>query len=1737
MRRFRESLILKVIALVLVATFASQQVCFAEKTDLREEGEITALNVILAIVSGVLSGLAVNPSWSAMQTFAMSYLVPRGASLLCDAANIKNPYIRAAIECGISAGVGGAIDTSVANKGAEAANKGAEAAANGTATTAATLSTKITEAGGTAAQAGTAASRLTSSAASSIKGFISKINIFSKAADTGLRAVNGASASLFTVALIKGAQGAIYGVARTYLYENIQKYDKHLAIFVSSIGGAVVSEFAMVGMSKAFGIAFGYDKYGAYAIKPAGGTLGLNRQLNLQLLSYIKRELPAQLVASGVETGLAEVGMSEEGVHGISGLVGGLVSGFLGRNKFVKEYEGKSFKELAEAKDVIEGELTRDTEAIEKGTGKPLTLNKYEEYHARLQAINAIMLLRKYQGDLDVASHKSKTEAKELIDLRAKAYDAKNQQAEQNLRNSGVIVQGLTPEQQARKAQLETGLVPLEENGRVIGGAPTKEKVDTSNGQDANMIKLTRAFVSYQQGQINELKGGFTTILINAAISGATSATLQYISSKTPSALHGAVFNLFAGSLLKAFFIKNAMLFKRTEDGEIVAVSKGLGFYAAILGSSADEAVADVISMGRAKANMNSKGGFDLDWIPGQSDAPYLERLYDYIQDMDKYGLGTALMNQFVTSMHYQAVRDVTNTITGKIQRPYLRDDKRPQIPTTLGRIPSVPEAAEAADNARPVTDLPKGSEVYQVIGYDDFGNEIGREGTVKENKNGVVTVEWKGGGVTTLSGGTIGEVFDDVKFKGSYASLGKLRSNLNPLRSPFSGLEQLETRLLDKQASGEALTPEEQQLLFSEGVALIPYRQAQKAWNAPGHRGLWVAMDSYINEADLNNPDLKSLPEAQKARQEKLEELANAYMGSKSAEIRKELQTKMYALLAPSIDKLRGSLPPAEAAKLDQQQDEKKYAALNQLEEQQFANPGAADRPLPNIDQKLADIEDERINLYRKAAPAAARQEYDQTAGKIKKQVTEEINAKYDKEAQNQAKAILGKLHTDSVIGYHDIAGISQKLLSNWQVKPGEFAALKQLVQQLNLQLRMLDQEMRLLVLQLRLQKMDDKLRQTQEKINMSNPGLFEEKPLPKGEPKGREEGIKFPKVTVERVSTAKPPELPPVAVPATLPAAAVASPVRVAQGQGAVQQIDFSSVLPPIDNPGNPVILVNPQTGKDIRVSDMNPNAPRPVPEGKVEIIPGNGQPGFLVDASLFPQAESAQAPAVVPVRPSVAKAKAGAAETPDVSVKINPATGEITLMSTPDTKAALSARAPAVARARPAPTESGTPTPDVQFDSEGNPSINLQAAVQELRRKYLPNDKPKPATPPVFYLPDSSNGDSTPATVTPKPATAAGPAQVPATTGQPALRPGADVSVPLPASATLTPAIERTPASVTPGIPITTENPTISSPTSEEHPQVLTETDRLLRDSQVLRDKMEKYGALRSEYDKLSKQLADLNYLDTSRTLMPQMQKLQAQMNEIYPVSPAPTPATVTPKPVTVAGSTRLPSTTDNTNGLPGQSPQPTDTTPLARSESKPTSSGEIPVPPPASVTPPASGEKFPSGKFQDPPKLPPPAATLSKPALAPTPATVTPKSVTAVGSAQLPATGDSTLRSGADAEDSSLIRTRGVSVPEIRQSASESSAAPLVLQPPALTTPATTEKPKSDFDDLLARSQQVLQKSEDTERQTQIILEKSARYQSLLNEYNKLSKQLADLNYLDTSRTLMPQMQKLQAQMNE
>ncbi|MCX5714440.1 MAG: hypothetical protein NT033_06475, partial [Candidatus Omnitrophica bacterium] len=119
-----------------------------------------------------------------------------------------------------------------------------------------------------------------------------------------------------------------------------------------------------------------------------------------------------------------------------------------------------------------------------------------------------------------------------------------------------------------------------------------------------------------------------------------------------------------------------------------------------------------------------------------------------------------------------------------------------------------------------------------------------------------------------------------------------------------------------------------------------------------------------------------------------------------------------------------------------------------------------------------------------------------------------------------------------------------------------------------------------------------------------------------------------------------------------------------------------------------------------------------------------------------------------------------------------------------------------------------------------------------------------------------------------------------------------------------------------------PLVLQPPALTTPATTEKPksdfddllarnqQVLAESDRILREGKVLTDKIEARKKLQEKYDELDSKLRANDFRDPSNTLTSQKQDILRQMNELAYGSPAPTPAPVTPKPVTAAGSTRLP-----------------------------------------------------------------------------------------------------------------------------------------------------------------------------------------------------------------------------------
>ncbi|MCX5697070.1 MAG: hypothetical protein NTU54_03740, partial [Candidatus Omnitrophica bacterium] len=1385
------------------------------------------------------------------------------------------------------------------------------------------------------------------------------------------------------------------------------------------------------------------------------------------------RELPAQVVAGGVEVGLAEVGMSEEGVQGIGSMVSTMVSGLLSSNKFAKEYEKKDLRELEKYEALIEATLEQDKEAVNNGDrGHMLSLDKLQEYHERLQAIKVFVSLKKELNNdqrwLAVYSEHPRAEADRYVKLQAKEDQGK-----------------LLDVEKAEKAWLDTEIKPPPEQVNpvpVIGGAPAGAKVDTSNGQDAGKIKLYRSLIRDKQAEIKEAgaAGGFTTILIDSAIAGAASAGLQYISSKMPTAMHGAVFNLFATSLIKAILIKNTDLFKKTEDGDIVAASKGLSFYFTTLGGSATEAVADTLSMGRAKARLNGDGTFDLDWI-NKSDTGYLERLYNYTQDIDNYGMGVALMNQFVTSMHYTSVKNVTDTVTGKIQHTYLLEldrAKKGQPATVAPETASLVQLAKAADRSRLITDLPVGSTVTKYDPeWDDF-----IDGKVIENKDGKVAVQWDGGKTPEpFSNTTIGNVFYSAEFQGSYAGLAKLRSNYNPFRSPFSGMEKLEGQLALKAENG-TLTPQEEQLFQANEKALTPYRQALKAWGAPGHRGLWIEMDHYFNAADYTNPSLQSLPAMQADRALMKQKLVSGMIGEERLVINNEIWQAKLAALGHDIAALMQDVKvnnPAKAADI-----EKWYVnAMKKVydnENQRLQNGGDPSRT-EGMEQALQEIDQERINRYRKSATSGVSKEYDKALKKFESEIPQQIVNAHLQSAESRAEQIMSKIYNNQLIAGHDLTGISEKYIGDWKVKPGEFAALDQLMQQLNLQMRMLDQQIRDLIRSLELGEMNDRLqamdleRQKQESDALKALGKQYSIVKTGTEPSAKAPtgitAIEFPPATVEG-----------------------------AAGEGFFHPIPRGEIEPPA---GQPVELPKPEIKAAGTEAPINPPAPvisEPAITPRIDI------PAFRDPPPL-----------------------------PNVSVPAS----------------------------QPAPPVTTSPAPLPTALGAAGEGFFHPIPRGEADRKLFEETSavPKAAAAPVDNVAGSKIADKLPET---RIVSREQPYQKPLEVTQPFERGLADRDMGMPAFPESVPGVPATPLAKTPVQPLErgeaegapafvapTTPPPAEKPKSDfdkqlaRNQEALAESERILKEGKKLSDNIGRYDVLRNELDELEKQLQDLNYVDTSNTIMPKMQELKRQMDKLVPPAPLPTAKTLSEPAITASpnnntGSPLGAGSEGFFHPIPRGAIEPPAGQPaeLPKPEIKARGT-ETPINPPASVSPPlAITPRIDIPAFTNPPPLTA-MSNASVPASQPAPP-VTPSP------APLPKPGPESYLSTNKWEDPPKLTqpAKTLSEPAITASPNNNTGSPVDAGSEGFFHPiprgeveGAPEKPKSDFDNQSARTQQVLAESERILKEGKELSDNIGRYDALRNQFDKLEKQLEGLNYLDPSNTIMPKMQELQRQMDK
>ncbi|MFH1441990.1 MAG: LysM peptidoglycan-binding domain-containing protein [Candidatus Omnitrophota bacterium] len=168
---------------------------------------------------------------------------------------------------------------------------------------------------------------------------------------------------------------------------------------------------------------------------------------------------------------------------------------------------------------------------------------------------------------------------------------------------------------------------------------------------------------------------------------GVISAGLLHLSRQTKSPVHGAIINIGASSLLQFAAVTEPL--KETQAGQNqkpedmdlsrkttdLALEEGqsrdFGLLKEFISTSIAYANADLYSFGRAQPLFKYENGertFGFNWTSG-NDALFLARYIDYIKDVRKDGLFPALMNQFVSSYHNQAVENVHGVLSGDISR------------------------------------------------------------------------------------------------------------------------------------------------------------------------------------------------------------------------------------------------------------------------------------------------------------------------------------------------------------------------------------------------------------------------------------------------------------------------------------------------------------------------------------------------------------------------------------------------------------------------------------------------------------------------------------------------------------------------------------------------------------------------------------------------------------------------------------------------------------------------------------------------------------------------------------------------------------------------------------------------------------------------------------------------------------------------------------------------------------
>jgi hypothetical protein len=755
----RKNKLVKVLALCLALVFCLQQTGLAEVKDLRKEGDIKVLDVLLALVSGYLSGVGVNPAWEAYMVFASTYLVPLVAQKICDAAHIKNPVLRMAVTLAISLAANSYFDMASVSK---------TAVKN---TTDAATEAFIANGGG---EVGKQAAN---------KVFDQAIN---SATDQATKAALQKAQSMFNQAVEKYAQDGLSAAqaaarARGYVFHNFKIAAKRLTGQNSASGvdvkavreatlkaAAAFQEGGKQAANQVFNDAVrnATDQATKAALSDAQrvfmGTINKAAEATSELAGLTTAQL-----ASKAKNAVASYFKSSWAQSTLQGTVQGLKDNF---NQLFNHVASMGPQEISVC-------LQKAAEGFAYGLARGLlfqALKKHNKYLASFIANAGTMLVAQYlstwlsaqtgvmmlaeNGILSAYKPTTEKELKERLDEQMKNflreyYAAMAASAVETffamagVKEAGVLFsagltnmlqhQNVTPEQlkeyqgdKDRYEQQLAALTALSQGGQLSTAGLTSEQVANlqklsvldSEGTlvaDAERVGILSRFctqmINYRGEQIHRAMMSSTDLLVEGLKSGLLSAVLQRASLLTDKPMPGAYFNLFLSTLLRTALIPKGCLFTLPDEIDLGKMpnpvimkmmpgEKDLSFWNAQMGWAYTVARADVFSMGAARPFLNPDGTFSLSW-QRPLDAFYMSRYYGYIKYLEKYGLVAAMDSQVISSLHYQSVSNMRDALNQALYLARLRESSplvMPYLKVNVGTCQdignSLKNMLEAAD-------------------------------------------------------------------------------------------------------------------------------------------------------------------------------------------------------------------------------------------------------------------------------------------------------------------------------------------------------------------------------------------------------------------------------------------------------------------------------------------------------------------------------------------------------------------------------------------------------------------------------------------------------------------------------------------------------------------------------------------------------------------------------------------------------------------------------------------------------------------------------------------------------------------------------------------------------------------------------------------------------------------------------------------------------------------------------